>query len=344
MTGPSNPDTARSLNADGPLSRDEAAALLDRGAELLSAGEFGQAFTHYRRVIGFDDPEVTAAALLGAAQSRYRMDDEAGAVATWEAILELPETPTTYHAWREIAAARVRDGDLQGAIAAYREADRRAPIADKAEIANRLGWLAKETGNVRASRRYFARGRGSVLPLATYAIIGITVAISLTATLSTDGSLITDALALVGLGDAVRHNPYDLGFSRRKLLAMASVLAMGTSTVVLDEPTTGQDARGVDRVRAIVRALAAEGRTVIAISHDMRFVVEAFPRLVVMRAGRIVLDGTPEEVFAESEWPVLASTFLEPTLAARVGAERGMGSTPTEASLIATLQGQGGSA
>ena len=67
-------------------------------------------------------------------------------------------------------------------------------------------------------------------------------------------------------------------------------------------------------------------------------------RLVVMRAGRIVLDGTPEEVFAESEWPVLASTFLEPTLAARVGAQRGLGSTPTEASLIAALQVRGGSA
>ena len=97
------------------------------------------------------------------AQARYRMDDEDGAVRTWETILELPETTSTYAAWRNVAAARVRDGDLNGAIAAYREADRRAPPQDKAEIANRLGWLAKETGNVRASRRYFARGRGSHL-------------------------------------------------------------------------------------------------------------------------------------------------------------------------------------
>lgn len=196
MDGPSTPDRRRGLDVDGPLSREEARALLDRGAELLSAGEFNDAFNHYRRVIGFDDPEVTAAALLGAAQSRFRMDDEAGAIATWEAILELPETPTTYYAWREIAAARVRDGDLQGAIAAYRESDRRAPLADKPEIANRLGWLAKETGNVRASRRYFARGRGSVLPLATYVILGITIAVSMTAILSGDGRLVYDALAL----------------------------------------------------------------------------------------------------------------------------------------------------
>jgi membrane associated rhomboid family serine protease len=95
-----------------------------------------------------------------------------------------------------VAAARVRDGDLNGAIAAYREADRRAPSEDKAEISNRLGWLAKETGNVRASRRYFARGRGSVLPYATYAILGVTIAVSLTAMFSTDGGAIYEALWL----------------------------------------------------------------------------------------------------------------------------------------------------
>lgn len=196
MDNPASRASQPDLDTPGRLSRDEAGRILDRGAELLQAGDFDQAFRHYRRVIGFDDPKVTAAALLGAAQSRFRMDDEAGAVATWEAILELPETPSTYYAWREIAAARVRDGDLQGAIAAYREADRRAPPSDKPEIANRLGWLAKETGNVRASRRYFARGRGSVLPVATFAILGATIAVSLSAILSVDGALIYDALAL----------------------------------------------------------------------------------------------------------------------------------------------------
>jgi len=193
LRGPIDP------NVDGPLTREAARALLDKGAELMTVGDFANAFHHYRRVIGFDDPDVTAAALLGAAQARYRMDDEAGAVATWEAILQLPETPSTYHAWREIAAARVRDGDLQGAIAAYREADRRAPPRDKPEIANRLGWLAKETGNVRASRRYFARGRGvnSLVP-ATYVILGLTVVISLATStqLSPDGGPLLDLLLL----------------------------------------------------------------------------------------------------------------------------------------------------
>jgi len=95
--------------------------------------------------------------------------------------------------------------------------------------------------------------------------------------------------------------------------------------------------RGVARVRAIVAARTAEGRTVITVSHDMRFVAETFGRVVVMRAGRIVLDGTPAEVFAEVNWPALADAYLEPPLAARVGARLRVGSTPTEASLVHAL-------
>jgi energy-coupling factor transport system ATP-binding protein len=152
------------------------------------------------------------------------------------------------------------------------------------------------------------------------------------------------ALESVGLTDVSDANPYDLGYSRRKLLALASVLAMSTPIVVLDEPTTGQDARGVTRIRSIVADLWAAGRTVIAISHDMRFVAETFERVVVMRAGRIVLDGTRDEVFGEPSWPILASTYLEPPLAARVGAGEGLGSTPTETALVDALLARAGGA
>ena len=145
------------------------------------------------------------------------------------------------------------------------------------------------------------------------------------------------ALAAGDLADAVDTNPYDLGYTRRKLLTLASVLAMGPPVVVLDEPTTGQDARGVRRVERVIADVAAGGRTVIAISHDMRFVAETFGRIVVMGAGRILLDGTPGEVFAEANWPTLEATFVDPPYAARVGARLGLGSTPTEASVVAAL-------
>lgn len=151
---------------------------------------------------------------------------------------------------------------------------------------------------------------------------------------------VSAALEVTGLTGLERTNPYDLGGARRKLLAIASVLAMRTPILVLDEPTTGQDARGVARVQTIVETAAAEGRTVIAISHDMRFVAETFERVVAMRAGRIVLDGTPAEVFARSSWDALRSTYLEPPLAATVGERLGLGSTPTDAALIAALLGR----
>jgi len=109
---------------------------------------------------------------------------------------------------------------------------------------------------------------------------------------------VAEALDLVGLGTEAGAHPYDLGRSRRKLLALASVLALRAPVLALDEPTTGQDARGVDRVEGVVARAAAEGRTVVAVSHDMAFVRRCFPRAIVMGEGRIVADGPPDRVLA----------------------------------------------
>ena len=149
--------------------------------------------------------------------------------------------------------------------------------------------------------------------------------------------LVEEALASVGLAEESRTNPYDLGFSRRKLLALASVVAMDTPVVVVDEPTTGQDAPGIGRIRALIDQLSAKGRTIIAISHDMRFVAENFERVVVMGGGRVMLDASPSVVFAEAAWPVLDTTSLTPTYPALLGARLGLGSTPTDASFVAAL-------
>ena len=148
---------------------------------------------------------------------------------------------------------------------------------------------------------------------------------------------VDEALDRVGLTGEVRSNPYDLGESRRKLLALASVLAMRTPVLVLDEPTTGQDLRGVAIVRQVVAEAGADGRTVIAISHDMEFVAESFERVVVLREGRVIADGAPDAVFGEPSWEALASTYLEAPAAARAGARLGLGSTPTAEVLLLAL-------
>jgi energy-coupling factor transport system ATP-binding protein len=147
----------------------------------------------------------------------------------------------------------------------------------------------------------------------------------------------TAALDRVGLGDDLGAHPGDLGETRRRLLTIASVLAMETPVVVLDEPTTGLDARGVERVARILRELHAAGRTVIGISHDMRFVAETFERVVVLAAGRIVADGRPAEVFAEAGWTTLREAGLEPPAAAITGARLGLGPTPTEEAIVEAL-------
>jgi energy-coupling factor transport system ATP-binding protein len=150
---------------------------------------------------------------------------------------------------------------------------------------------------------------------------------------------VEQALVTTGLAENREVNPYDLGASRRKLLSLASVLAMETPVLVLDEPTTGQDVAGIAVVRGVVESAAAEGRTVIAISHDMQFVAEAFARVVVMREGRIILDGPPQAVFGEARWETLRSTYLEPPAAAVAGARLGLGATPTDGALVASLAG-----
>jgi energy-coupling factor transport system ATP-binding protein len=149
---------------------------------------------------------------------------------------------------------------------------------------------------------------------------------------------VDEALRSAGLDAEAGTNPFDLNPSRRKLLTIAAVTAMRTPVVILDEPTTGQDLRGIQRVQAIVDDLGREGRTVIAISHDLRFVAEGFERVVVLGGGRVLLDGPPERVFAPEAWPALRSTWLEPPLPAVIGERLGLGSTPTDGALLDGLR------
>lgn len=134
----------------------------------------------------------------------------------------------------------------------------------------------------------------------------------------------TAALETVGLADQAGQHPLHLSLSERKRVALAGVLAMGTGIVVLDEPTTGQDARGVAMIAGVVESLAVQGRTLLAISHDMDFCAEHFDRVVVMAQGRVLADGDPRAVFGESD--ALRQAAVEPPqlfrLADRLGWRR----------------------
>lgn len=117
-----------------------------------------------------------------------------------------------------------------------------------------------------------------------------------------------EALRMVGLDEKAGENPYDLELSDRKMVAIASVLAMNTDVIILDEPTIGQSWNGREKIREIMQAKAAEGKLVIAILHDMDFVANSFARVIAMAHGEILADDTPAEIFRNH--PVLEKAAL----------------------------------
>lgn len=110
-----------------------------------------------------------------------------------------------------------------------------------------------------------------------------------------------EALALTELTPYAGENPYDLELSQRKLVAIASVLAMDTDVIILDEPTIAQDYSGKEIIRNIIASLSEQGKLVLAILHDMDFVAQCFSRVVVLAHGQLLADGTPSEVFVQED-------------------------------------------
>jgi len=130
------------------------------------------------------------------------------------------------------------------------------------------------------------------------------------------GKLAAEALEMVGLMEAAEENPYDLDLSERKMVAIASVVAMDPKVLILDEPTIAQDAKGRAVLGRIVRTLSEKGKFVLAILHDMDFVAEYFERVIIMAHGKVLKDGPGETVFYEKE--SLLKARLEQPHAARL--------------------------
>lgn len=118
-----------------------------------------------------------------------------------------------------------------------------------------------------------------------------------------------EMLELVGLKEYADANPYDLELNQRKLIAIASVLAMKTDVLILDEPTIAQDAKGKALIGTIVEKMKKEGKLVISILHDMNFAARYFERVIVMKHGKVLSDGSKYEVFRQKE--VLKEAKLE---------------------------------
>jgi energy-coupling factor transport system ATP-binding protein len=111
---------------------------------------------------------------------------------------------------------------------------------------------------------------------------------------------IMPALEAVGLRGFAHRDPMSLSGGEKQRLAIASVLALRPSVIVLDEPTTDLDPEGRAEVFELIAKLRAQGLSLIVIEHESEE-LRAADRIIVLREGEIAADGPPAEVFARTE-------------------------------------------
>jgi energy-coupling factor transporter ATP-binding protein EcfA2 len=93
--------------------------------------------------------------------------------------------------------------------------------------------------------------------------------------------------------------------------------------MVLDEPTIGQDYQQKDRLRNFIIQLNTQGKTVVMVTHDVEFVAECKPRVILLSQGKIIGDGTAEEILTDKDLSTRAS-LLQPQIALLFSAIEGL--------------------
>ncbi|SHI19929.1 putative lysine transport system ATP-binding protein [Sporobacter termitidis DSM 10068] len=105
----------------------------------------------------------------------------------------------------------------------------------------------------------------------------------------------------VGMSPYVKAKPRQLSGGQKQRVAIARALAMEPEILLFDEPTSALDPQMVGEVLAVMRQLAAEGLTMIVVTHEMAFARDVATHVVYMQAGVICEEGTPEQIFMHPE-------------------------------------------
>ncbi|MEM2026925.1 MAG: ABC transporter ATP-binding protein [Candidatus Bathyarchaeia archaeon] len=122
------------------------------------------------------------------------------------------------------------------------------------------------------------------------------------------------ALNLLDLAQYRKASPFMLSGGERKRVALASVLAWDPDILVLDEPTIGQDSYQKEKLRQFILQLNQQGKTVIMVTHDIEFVAECEPKVILMANGRIVAEGDAKDVLTDPE-AISAASLIFPEIA-----------------------------
>ena len=122
-----------------------------------------------------------------------------------------------------------------------------------------------------------------------------------------------ELLSRVGLSDRADAYPAQLSGGQKQRVAIVRALAMEPDVMLFDEPTSALDPEMVGEVLDVMKQLAHEGMTMVVVTHEMGFAREVGNRVVFMDEGRIVEQGTPEEIFQHPQSPRLQD-FLSKVL------------------------------
>lgn len=121
---------------------------------------------------------------------------------------------------------------------------------------------------------------------------------------------ITWAVNLLGLTQYRKTSPFMLSGGERKRVALASVLAWDPEILILDEPTIGQDHQQKENLRQFIMQMQSQGRTIVIVTHDVEFVAECNPRVVLMREGKIMADGEGKDILTNPALLEVSSIVL----------------------------------
>ena len=113
-------------------------------------------------------------------------------------------------------------------------------------------------------------------------------------------------LARVGLAERMHHYPSQLSGGQQQRVAIARALAMEPDAILFDEPTSALDPELVGEVLKVMQDLAAEGRTMIVVTHEMAFAREVSTEVVFLHQGLVAEQGPPEKLFNNPESEVFA--------------------------------------
>lgn len=150
---------------------------------------------------------------------------------------------------------------------------------------------------------------------------------------------VDEAVEVMCIQEFLKSNPYEIPYTIRKFVTIASILAVSPQYIILDEPTAGQDLRGIRLLEELLGYLRDREIGVITITHDMEFVADNFKRVIAMANKHIIADGSAKDIFSQDS--VIDESKIKRTEMGIIGNDLGLGKdilNPSE--LVRAIEGR----